>query len=113
MIDNRNIRAGTLHHRAELQKKIVVEDSGGGDAVTWAKDRDLWCHIADSSGRLAQEAMQREEQIKTQIFARYNDDITTSKRIVHDSKTYMIEAVLRAGRRKEMMVIIASEGVST
>ncbi|KKN71036.1 hypothetical protein LCGC14_0424530 [marine sediment metagenome] len=113
MLDNRNIQAGSLHHRAELQKKVIVEDAIGGDSVTWVKDRDLWCHIQEDSGRMTQEAMQREEQIMTKIFARFNADLETGKRIVHDSKTYTIKAVLRAGLRKEFVVILADEGVSS
>ena len=113
MIDNRNIHAGSLHHRAELQKTVRTEDAGGGDSIDWVKDRDLWCHIQEDSGRTTQEAMQREEQIMTKIFARFNADITTSKRITHDGKSYMIQAVLRAGLRKEFVVLMAVEGVAT
>ena len=113
MIDNRNIRVGTLHHRAELQSKSIVADGGGGDTVTWIKDRDLWCNIDEPSGRMVQEAMRREEQVRTPIKARFNADITTAKRIVFDGKQYMIEAVLRRGLRKEFVEIIAVEGVAT
>ena len=113
MIVDRNIRAGDLHHLAELQSKAIVADAGGGDTVTWSKDRDLWCHISDVSGRMALDAMMRQEEIKTEIVARYNADITTDKRIVHDGKNYMIEAVLRRGLRKEFVHIIAQEGVAT
>lgn len=113
MIDNRNIHAGSLHHRAELQSKTIVEDALGGDSVTWTKDRDLWCHIQEDSGRMTQEAMQRQEEIITKIFARFNADLTTSKRIVHDSKSYMIESVVRAGLRKEFVILMAVEGVAT
>ena len=42
-----------------------------------------------------------------------DEDLTTGKRIVHDSKNYMIKGVLRAGRRKEMIIMIAVEGVAT
>lgn len=113
MIDNRNIHAGSLHHRAELQKTVIVEDAGGGDSVSWVKDRPIWCHIQEDSGRMTQEAMQREEQIVTKIFARFNADITTTKRITHDGKTYMIESVRRAGLRKEFVIMMAIEGVAT
>jgi SPP1 family predicted phage head-tail adaptor len=113
MIDNMNIRAGSLHDRAELQGQVTVIDAGGGRDVSFVKERDLWCHIRDVSGKMAQESMQREEQIRVEIFARFNSDITTKKRIVHDGKNYMIEAVLRKGLRKELVQIIALEGVPT
>lgn len=113
MLDADHLTAGDLHHRAELQIKSEPADGIGGVTVTWSKERDLWCNITDVSGRMALEAIQRESQLKTDIFARFNADITTEKRITHDGKTYMIEAAMRRGKRKEWVHIIAQEGVAT
>lgn len=107
------IQLSQLHHYAELQEKTLTPDTGGGSSTSWARERYLWCHIRDLSGSMALESMQRESQIRVEIYARYNRDITTGKRIEHDGLAYLIEAVLRRGTRNEWMHIVAAEGVAT
>lgn len=108
-----HIRPGDLHHRAVLQSKSEVADGGGGVAISWVTDRNLWCLIRAPSGLMAQEAMQRQSEIKNEIIARYNADLTTKKRILHDGIAYLIEAVLRRGLRKEFVHMLAGSGVAT
>lgn len=106
-------RAGQLRHYAELQSKNEVPDGAGGTTVTWVKSRNIWCRIQPISGVQQMESMRRNSTISHEITARYRDDITTEKRIVHRGTAYNIEAVTTPEEKEVEAHIIASSGVPT
>lgn len=105
--------AGKLRHYAELQQKQTVSDGGGGETVTWAKQKDIWCEIRPVSGSQRMESMRRNSTISHEILAWYDADITTEKRIVFEGKAFNIDAVYSPDEKHEYSRIIASEGVAT
>lgn len=107
------MRAGRLRHRAELQKTTEVSDGAGGVTVTWTKDRDMWCRITPTSGVQQMESMRRNSPIDHEITARWNDDITTEKRIVHKGRAFNINAVTNPDGKEVEAHIIASSDVPT
>ena len=107
------IRPQDMRQRAELQSQSETPDGAGGVALSWSTDRKIWCRIRPMSGDQRLEADQRESSVTHEIFARYRDDITTQKRIVHNSTPYNIEAVWSPDEREQFVQIMATEGVAT
>lgn len=107
------IRSGAMRHRAELQTKVQSADGGGGLITTWAKARDLWCHIRPLSGAQRLEAMRRQSTITHEIYARWADDLTTRARIVYAGVAFNIEAVWSPETGSEFAHMAASAGVAT
>lgn len=107
------MRAGRLRHRAELQEQQELPDGGGGRSLQWVKTRNVWCRIQPVSGSQRMESMRRNSAISHEITARWNDDLTTQKRIVHRGTAYRIEAVTSDEEKHVEARIIASAGVAT
>lgn len=112
-----HIRAGGLRHYAELQARVPHPDSGGGDAITWTTERNLWCQIRPLSGTRKLEAMQRESSVSHEIYARFQDDVAPGavekKRILYNGEPYDIQAAWRPGELDEFVHMVASRGVAT
>lgn len=108
------IRTGGLRHRAELQSRSTeTADGGGGVAVAWTKERDLWCQIRELGGQERLEAMRQESGVTHEIYARYATDITADKRVVYGAKAYNIRAVMDPETRHEFVRVLADSGVAT
>lgn len=107
------IQSGNLRHRAELQKQSGTSDGAGGEAMTWVRERDIWCHIRSISGSQQMESMRRDSSISHEITVRYADDIDTTKRLVYKGKQYRIEAVRNPDELNDRLELIASTGVAT
>ena len=108
-----HIRTGNMRQRAELQFKEETKDGGGGVSVEWIPERFIWCEILPLAGTQRIEGMQRESEVSHTINARWAEDITPKKRLVHRDKVYNIEAVFSPEELREFIQIIASEGVAT
>jgi SPP1 family predicted phage head-tail adaptor len=107
------IRTGALKRKAELQVMTKTPDAGGGESVTWTKERDLWCQIRPLSGSKRLDAMAISSDVSHEIYARYAADITTAKRIVYAGVPYNIEAVIVPDQENEFVHLICKTGVPT
>jgi SPP1 family predicted phage head-tail adaptor len=107
------IRSGRLNRRAELQSRTLTADGGGGSAVTWTKERDIWVGIRELSGTERLQAMREQSAITHEIWARYATDVTADKRIVSNSVNYNLRAVMDPENAHEFLRILAESGVAT
>lgn len=102
----------------ELQRKAVTPDSGGGRAVSWETERQLYCRIKPLSGTKRMEAMSLQSSVTHQIETNYAPDVeprvVTSKRIVDENgAAYNIQAAWFPENVKEFVVMLATSGVAT
>ncbi len=107
------MRSGRLRHRAELQSQQETQDGSGGVTMDWVKERDIWCRIEPVSVVQQMESMRRNSPIDHEITARWNDDITTQKRIVHKGREFRIQGVTNPDGLEREAHIIAASGVPT
>ncbi len=111
------IRTGAMRHRAELQAQVATPDGGGGNAIVWTKERDIWCQIRPRSGSMRMHGMQRESQVTHDIYTRYQSDVDptvlTRKRIVHDGAAYRLDAAWLPAELPEFVHIEAVRGPAT
>jgi SPP1 family predicted phage head-tail adaptor len=107
-----------LRHRIDVQELVTVQDSDTG-AVT-----EAWASILQSdeplipaaiyplSGReyVAAEAIQA--QVNTRITIRYRADVIPSMRVLHESVTYNIKAVLPDPTLRRHITLMCESGVN-
>ena len=100
------MRAGELRHRVTIQQKIVTRDTFGGEVVTWADVATVWAAVEPLRGREFLDAKQIQAETAYRVRMRYRSDVDTDMRIVWDSRTLEITAVLDVdgrGRELELM----------
>jgi SPP1 family predicted phage head-tail adaptor len=107
------VSTGSLRERAELQAKVLTPDGSGGNTIAWVTERELWCHIRPFNGAQMVEAMRQKSTVTHEIMARYRDDITTAKRILHRGTAYNIAAVWNPEEKRDFVHIAAESGVAT
>lgn len=107
------IRPGKLRCYATLQQPVTVEDAGGGLAVTWTTEKNLWCAIREQSAKETVAAMQEQSSVTHEIWTRYDSDITAQKRITYGGRTFNIRAILNPMARNEFMRLLCESGVAT
>lgn len=94
------MKAGILQHRVELQEQGGGTNDWGepipGDWITIAR---LWANIHHLSGSESIKAGADTSVVKASIRIRRNPAATAGCRILHEGKTYDIEAVLPDCRR--------------
>jgi SPP1 family predicted phage head-tail adaptor len=112
-----HIRTGAMRHFADLQGKARLADGGGGEAVTWATERKIWCQIRPLSGSQRLEGMRRQSSVTHEIYARYQDDVdpdvVVGKRIRHGESVYNVAAAFLPAELPEFVHLIAERGVAT
>lgn len=111
------IRTGAMRHHADLQNKASFPDDAGGEAITWATERKVWCQIRPLSGSQQLEGMRRESAVTHEIYTRYQGDVdpevVTEKRIRFGNSIYNIAAAWLPKEFPEFVHMIAERGVAT
>ncbi|MCK8685362.1 phage head closure protein [Pseudomonas umsongensis] len=88
------MRAGSLKHRCGLLQSQEVKRPGGGVNESWVELVKLWAEITIPTGRIATVADQLQRVVSAEIRIRHRADVVAGMRLVHKTKTYLIEASL-------------------
>jgi SPP1 family predicted phage head-tail adaptor len=88
------MRAGRLKHRCALLESQKVKRSGGSFIESWVELGKLWAEITIPTGRIATVADQLQGLVSAEIRIRHRVDVIAGMRLVHKTKTYLIEAAL-------------------
>jgi SPP1 family predicted phage head-tail adaptor len=88
------MRAGRLKHRCALLESQKVNRPGGGLTESWVELGKLWAEIAIPTGRIATVADQLQRVVSAEIRIRHRANVVAGMRLVHKTKTYLIEAAL-------------------
>ncbi|MCB2081365.1 MAG: phage head closure protein [Hyphomicrobiales bacterium] len=105
--------ASRMDKRVILQSPQETVDTGGGYSVTWQEVATLWAHMEVlGRGREAWQDAQLQDRQLFRFTLRYRDGVTTKQRLVYDSRTFNIRAVVNPDERGEMLELVAEEGVA-
>lgn len=88
------MRAGPMKHRCTLMHFQSVKRPGGGLTESWGEIGKLWAEITIPTGRIAAVADQLQGLVSAEIRIRHRADVIAGMRLVHKTKTYLIEAAL-------------------
>ena len=92
--------AGKHDKRAAIQSSSRVLDAGGNASYTWATDANRWAMLEDQSGRELYRAQQVDPTISAVVTLREKyTGLAPANRIVIDSRTFNIKAVLNKSDR--------------
>ena len=90
-----------LNRKVTLRHLIDGQDEAGQPVQTWATLATVWANIKHLSGVETIKANAETSAVKASIRIRYRSDLTAAMRVVHESTTYEIKAVMpdEAGRK--------------
>ncbi|CAN7559909.1 phage head closure protein [Pseudomonas umsongensis] len=88
------MRAGRLKHRCAFMESQKVKRPGGSIIESWVELGKLWAEITIPTGRIATVADQLQRLVSAEIRIRHRVDVIAGMRLVHQTKTYLIEAAL-------------------
>lgn len=101
---------GRLRHRVELQRMETYQDPNTGDLVTGFRTyATVWAEVRGLSGRTYYAAQQTTAASTHEVRMRHRTDVEPGHRILHDGKTYTVDAALDPTGRREELVVVAKE----
>lgn len=108
---------GRLRHRLTLQQPSLSADGAGGYTRSWADVAALWAEIQPFTARdVSGERLQGERlqsRVSHRIRLRYRAGVTAEMRLTDGTRIFNIRAVTVPQEAKEMLEILAEEGVGS
>ena len=109
-----DLTSGLLRHQITIQRESKTKDAVGGyDGSTWATHLQPYAYIKPVSGFERLQAMKLEATISHKIYIRYVADISPNDRIVFNSRTMQIRAIINIEERDKWLELTCDEGVVT
>ncbi len=85
--------AGLLSQRVTLQQLVRTADVIGGASLTWQDVATLWAHVEVKEGNESLDHNKLTARTSYLVIMRYRSDVTTSKRLLFNSRVLNIESV--------------------
>lgn len=108
-----DLKSGDLRHLIDIQRAAKVRDASGGYATSWSSQSQPHAKIKPISGNERWQAMKTEANITHKMYIRYESGLLPSDRIVFDSRTFQIKAIINLEERNKWLEISAIEGEVT
>ena len=103
------INIGQLRHRLELHSASSTDNDFGEPILTFASYTTVWGQVSPMKGEELFHAQQTIPTITHKVLIRYNSNVTAEHRVVFDSRTFEINAVLNPEERNEMLFLHCTE----
>lgn len=97
---------GTYRHQVNFLEPIEARSAFGDEQITWDQKSASWCRVD------FQEAKSDEDEIASRVQAytfakislRFRSDVTEKWRILFNSETYGIDAILPDSHQRHMVI---------
>ena len=103
------MRAGRLRHRVAIHAVTETINAYGEAGESWASIGSWWASVEPLTGAERQEATEVSPLTSHKIIIRYHSTITTKHRIVYDSRTFEIDAILDTMEKNKEMILLCKE----
>jgi SPP1 family predicted phage head-tail adaptor len=103
------MKAGNLRNYITIQQKTLKENSNLEKIESWATFATVWAEILPLTGREFWASKQVNSEVTGKIRIRYLSGVTSKMRVIEDSKTYEIEAVIDTDNRHEELILLVKE----
>jgi SPP1 family predicted phage head-tail adaptor len=110
------VQAGRLRKRVRFQRASPSPDIGGGFAVTWGEDLELWGEFFPQRGSEVIEAGRIAEQVTGVLRVRFSDmaaNILPGDRVLIDDEAYNIRSSADPDGRRIRLEMVVEKGVAT
>ena len=101
--------AGLLRHRVTIQTFTEARDIAGGVVRTWADSATRWAQVQPLTGREYFDAQQVKSDVTHMVTMRKYTSVTTTNRLVHNSRNFNILSVQNIDERGKKMVLMCKE----
>ncbi len=88
------MRIGRLRHRVQVQNPSMSTDGFGMRTATYSTAETVWAAIEPFQGTELQDANQTKGRITHKILTRFSSNISTTSRLVFDSRNFEIVEIL-------------------
>lgn len=105
------MRAGRLRHRVTLQSATTTQNSYGEQVKAWVDVGTFWAAVEPISGKERFASGERIHERDVRIVMRYIGTVTETHRILFQSRTYDIKAVVMKDSVKREYEFICTEGL--
>lgn|SRR4030065_1640189 len=103
------MRAGELRNYITIQQPTESQDANLELILTWSTFATVWASIEPLIGREFYAARQVNAELTGKISLRFINGITAKMRVLYDSKTYNIEAVIDVENRHKELILLVKE----
>jgi len=110
------MQAGRLRKRVRFQSASPSPDIGGGFAVTWGEDVELWGDFRPQRGGEVLEAGRSAEQVPGVLQVRWSEtaaNILPGDRVLIDDEAYNIRSSIDPDGRRIRLEMVVEKGVAT
>lgn len=108
------MRAGRLRHRGVIQAFVTGSPQyspSGEPQAAWTDLATVWCSIEPLNGRELFAAQEHHSEVEVRIRIRYRDDVTAQMRVSHESKYYVVLAIIDHELRHREQDLLCSQGL--
>lgn len=99
-----------LRHRLMLQEEVMTPDEGGGYIRSWDDVANIWAEIVPLNGRERLFAGKLQAEVTHRVTIRYTNNISTSNRLIFESRVFNIRAVMNSMEIKDVLELLVEEG---
>lgn len=105
----KNFKISDLRHRVTLQAPQLTPDSGGGAAISWVDQAELWAYIDPLSGNEQFSKHQTETILTHKIVIRYRADVRPEMRLQKETRYFEIISVMNESERNRWLELECKE----
>ena len=105
------MRIGRLRHRVQVQNPSMATNGLGERTASYTTAETVWAAIEPFQGTELQDANQTKGRITHKILVRYSSNITTTSRLVYESRNFEIIEILNRLELDQALEIRAREMV--
>lgn len=105
------MRSGSLRVRAQLQRRVPVDDGAGGSTISYATVTGVWLGVSTQLGRELVEAKKLNARVSHFVTTRYRSDITPDMRLVFGSTVLDIKFIGDPTHQRQSLNLLCEEVV--
>jgi SPP1 family predicted phage head-tail adaptor len=103
------MQAGRLDQRVTIKQKVAVQDTFGGETVTWSDVCSVWAQVSPISGREYLQGKQLQEEQMVRIRIRHRAGVVPAMRVHLGSRTFDIIDVQNIDTANKETVLMCRE----
>jgi SPP1 family predicted phage head-tail adaptor len=103
------MRAGRLHQRVTLYRRVDSQDEYGEVTGTWEEVDTVWAGVEPLVGREQTERGSEVATFDTRIRLRWRDDVRYDWEVGYGAQRYSISSVVRPFENRRELVLLCNE----